>query len=83
MSINSFEMLQTYAKSKFAGLLIAFEMARLFENKCGPISVALHPGVVRTSLSRHSNIFKRILFNLALRIFGKSPYQGAQTVCFN
>lgn len=79
MGEQSWDSMMNYSKSKMAGLMLAFEFGRRLAGT-GAVSVALHPGVVRTGLSRHTNPFMRYIFHFVLGFFGKSPWQGCQTV---
>ena len=79
---------KSYNQSKLANLLFTKELARLeTELGTGVTANCLHPGVVRTELSRYKNesiaarIF-HIVFNVILAPFIKDPKSGAQTTIF-
>ncbi|XP_067099303.1 retinol dehydrogenase 14-like [Osmerus mordax] len=79
-SDNSYDKALAYGRSKLANLLFTCELAcRLKET--GVTVNALTPGLVRTNLGRHVSIplLAKPLFNMASRVFFKSPEQGAQT----
>ncbi|KAI0730702.1 NAD(P)-binding protein [Earliella scabrosa] len=54
-----------YSQSKLADVLVAFELARRYGDK-GIVSVALHPGILRTELTRHLNVVKRTLLDAVM-----------------
>ena len=51
---------ELYNQSKLADVLLAFELARRHGEQ-GIVTVALHPGILRTELTRHLNVVKRTL----------------------
>ena len=62
-----------YEQSKLACLMFALEFDRvLLAHKASTISLAAHPGGVRTDLQRHN-----LLFFIGARCFGMSPERGA------
>ena len=67
-----------YGQSKFANLLFAKELARRFAGTRRTAN-AVHPGVIRTDLSRHMSPLARALFGLAGPIVLKNVEQGAAT----
>jgi NAD(P)-dependent dehydrogenase (short-subunit alcohol dehydrogenase family) len=67
-----------YGQSKFANLLFAKELARLFQGTKKTAN-AVHPGVIRTNLSRHMNPVARVVFAAVGPLFLKSVAQGAAT----
>jgi WW domain-containing oxidoreductase len=66
-----------YGQSKFANLLFAKELARRF-NGTARTANAVHPGVIRTNLVRHSAL-AGVMMKLINPLFLKSPAQGAAT----
>lgn len=72
---------RAYAQSKLANVLHARELARRLEGT-GVTAVSVHPGWVRTNLSRHSmpmwvqNIFLRPVLSVMGMI---EPWEGTQT----
>ncbi len=67
-----------YGQSKFANLVFAKELARKFQGT-NKLSFAVHPGVIKTNLSRHFNPILNLLYSLTEPIFLKSIPQGAAT----
>ncbi|KAI0704511.1 NAD(P)-binding protein [Cerioporus squamosus] len=49
---------ELYNQSKLADVLVAFELARRYGEQ-GIVTVALHPGILKTDLMRHINAVKR------------------------
>lgn len=68
---------RAYNNSKLAQILFTKELAKRLQNT-GITVNALHPGVVRTNLSKHLSLSIKILFKVAYIMF-KSPKSGAQT----
>ena len=79
-SDNSYDKALAYGRSKLANLLFTSELACKLK-ETGVTVNALTPGLVRTHLGRHVSIplLAKPLFNMASRVFFKSPEQGAQT----
>ncbi|XP_056643099.1 retinol dehydrogenase 12-like [Diorhabda sublineata] len=76
--------LHAYQQSKLANILFTKELAkRLSENNITGVNVyCLHPGIIRTELSRHLNsIFPGLtwIYDSFGAIFFKNSLQGAQT----
>ena len=67
-----------YGQSKLANLLFAKELARRFAGTRRTAN-AVHPGVIRTNLSRHMPGFASFVFGLAGPLVLKSVPQGAAT----
>jgi NAD(P)-dependent dehydrogenase (short-subunit alcohol dehydrogenase family) len=67
-----------YGQSKLANLLFAKELARRLAGTRRTAN-AVHPGVIRTNLSRHMPSFARLAFGLAGPLVLKSVPQGAAT----
>lgn len=70
--------LAVYADSKLANVLFTRELARRWAGT-GVTAVALHPGVVRTDLTRGLPAVVGWLYKVLGRPFVKSPEQGART----
>lgn len=70
-----------YGRSKFANLLFAKELNRKFKGS-KKVAIAVHPGVIKTNLSRHMNPAAQIGFGLISPLFLKSAAQGAATQCY-
>ncbi|BFM14429.1 SDR family NAD(P)-dependent oxidoreductase [Maricurvus nonylphenolicus] len=66
-----------YSQSKLANLLFSFELQRRLQNKGSKvISIACHPGIADTKLSRHmSGLFR--FFTPLVRLLCNTPLQGA------
>lgn len=79
-SEKSYNKYHAYSQSKLANILFARELSKLLEGT-GVTVNSLHPGVIRTELSRHINPFIRkfILQPFLAYPFFQSPYEGAQT----
>ena len=71
-----------YAQSKLANVLFTRELSKKLDNTDVTV-VAVHPGVVKTELSRHLSFTKSYLASFSLApivwLFFKNPRQGAQT----
>uniref|UniRef100_UPI00398ED46F retinol dehydrogenase 12-like isoform X2 n=1 Tax=Pristiophorus japonicus TaxID=55135 RepID=UPI00398ED46F len=79
-SEKNYNSMKAYAQSKLANIVFTRELARKLEGT-DVVVFSLHPGVVRTDLSRHLNVVAR--FGLAmLRPFTKSPSSGAETTVY-
>ncbi|XP_061112033.1 retinol-DH_like_SDR_c domain-containing protein [Conger conger] len=76
-----YDSLVSYRQSKLANVLFSRELARRTRGS-GVTSYSLHPGVIRTELSRHVElghpVLKTLLWVPALLLM-KTPWQGAQT----
>jgi len=78
---KSYVSMKAYSQSKLANVLFTKELARRIEGT-DTVTVSLHPGVVRTELSRYINSSLQLLVRLIYPIFcifTKTPEQGAQT----
>ncbi len=69
---------RAYGQSKMANLLFAKALARRFAGT-DRVAVALHPGVIKTKLSRHMGVVQNALFGLGGPLFLKTIEQGAAT----
>ncbi|XP_029173164.1 retinol dehydrogenase 11-like [Nylanderia fulva] len=82
---RSYSPMKAYAQSKLANILFTKELARrLKEAGINGINIySLHPGVIRTELSRHYSRTiipgARFFYRKIMRPFIKNPVQGAQT----
>ena len=82
MSEKRYELFSTYAQSKLANVLFTLELHRRLskKKKCRVATNCVHPGFVRTEVTRHMNAFLRIGNELATPIMltlQKTPPQGA------
>jgi retinol dehydrogenase-12 len=76
-----------YCHSKLANVMFAYELARRY-GKDGITAVSCNPGTVRTNIFNDAQS-RNIIYNLAykaiypfLKILGKDPEQGAQTMIY-
>jgi NAD(P)-dependent dehydrogenase (short-subunit alcohol dehydrogenase family) len=69
-----------YGQSKMANILFTRELARRFEGAAATAN-AVHPGAVKTELSRHMPGVARFFIGLIGSWVLKSPAQGAATSC--
>ena len=67
-----------YGQSKFANILFAKELARRFKGSKRTAN-AVHPGVIRTNLSRSMNPIAGLAFMIASPLVLKNTAQGAAT----
>ena len=72
---------RAYGQSKMANLLFAKQLAKVLEGT-GKTANAVHPGVIRTNLSRHMSSFVTVAFGALGGLFTKSIAQGAATQCY-
>jgi len=70
-----------YGQSKIANMYFAKELARRFKGTKKTAN-ALHPGVIRTNLSRNMNPAVGIVFGIIGPLVLKTIPQGAATQCF-
>jgi WW domain-containing oxidoreductase len=70
-----------YGQSKLANLLFAKELARRLAGT-GQTANAVHPGVIRTELSRSMSVLVRLALSIGTPLFLKSVAQGAATQCY-
>ena len=67
-----------YGQSKLSNLLFARELARRLEGT-NKTAYAIHPGVIKTNLTRHMSVAATVGMAIANPLFLKSPEQGAAT----
>ncbi|MBL4686554.1 MAG: SDR family oxidoreductase [Nannocystaceae bacterium] len=72
---------RNYGQSKLANLLFAVELARRFSGTKKTAN-ALHPGVIRTSLSRHMGWVSNAVYAATGVLYCKTVAQGAATTCY-
>ena len=77
MSEKQFHPQQVYAQSKTALIMFTFELAKRVKGT-GVTVNCLHPGVVRTNLTRHVTGIHKIIAAVT-RPFFLSPEKGAET----
>lgn len=80
-SENGYDRMKAYAQSKLACLMFAFELQRRLEKSghTNTVSVAAHPGIAMTDLSRNMPKFQYYLIKYTLAPFlAQSASKGAQ-----
>lgn len=82
---KSYNARHAYAQSKLANILFTNELAERLKGQ-GVTVYSLHPGVVATDLARHlDNVYFKgatWMVDHIMKIFIKSPKQGAQTTIY-
>lgn len=85
---KSYNPIKAYAQSKLCNVLFTKELAKRLEGT-GVVSFSLHPGVVRTELTRNLGAGLTFLVPLILKlagpvyaVFTKSSEEGAQTTIY-
>ncbi|XP_076887503.1 short-chain dehydrogenase TIC 32, chloroplastic-like [Bidens hawaiensis] len=79
---QSYNSSNAYGQAKLASILHAKELARRLKEEGADITVnVLHPGVIPTSLSRHSSFMSVFIYGL-FKYFQKTIPQGASTTCY-
>mmetsp|Transcript_23450 Transcript_23450/g.21327 ORF Transcript_23450/g.21327 Transcript_23450/m.21327 type:complete len:398 (-) Transcript_23450:24-1217(-) len=83
MSVNNYSLFGTYSQSKLANVMFTLELQRRLNAEGSKVTCnAVHPGIVRTEVTRHMNIFMRVaqmIVSPILILLQKSPLQGAST----
>ncbi|KAF3968615.1 hypothetical protein ACB098_04G134900 [Castanea mollissima] len=74
---------RAYAQSKLANILHAKEMARQLQARNARVTInAVHPGIVKTGITRaHKGFITDSIFFVASKLL-KSSSQGASTTCY-
>jgi NAD(P)-dependent dehydrogenase (short-subunit alcohol dehydrogenase family) len=72
---------KAYGQSKLANLLFAKELAKKLHGT-GKTANALHPGVIKTNLTRSMTSAVGVAFTIADPLFLKSTAEGAATQCY-
>ncbi len=70
-----------YGQSKLANLLMAVELTKRLQGDQATAN-AVHPGVIRTNLSRSTGGFFATLISVVARLFERTIAQGAATQCY-
>jgi len=84
---KKYDMDAAYYRSKLANVVFTKELQRRVADSNIKV-VSLHPGVVTTELTRYIDekwyfrIPNQVIFGPLLRVFGKTPLQGAQTTLY-
>ena len=71
---------RAYGQSKLANILFARALAKRLSG--GRTANAVHPGMVRTELDRHSGFLVRASYAVGRPLFVKSVEEGAATQCY-
>lgn len=81
MSENSYDLFVTYSQSKLANILFTIELQNRLTAKGSKVTCnAVHPGIVRTDVTRNMNALLRYgqaMISPLLYLIHKSPEQGA------
>ncbi|KAH7432093.1 hypothetical protein KP509_07G007800 [Ceratopteris richardii] len=74
----------SYAQSKLANILHVKELSRrLKEAGVNVTANSLHPGIVKTNITRdRGGIFTDVILAVASKFFMKTVHQGAATICY-
>lgn len=78
---NDYDPLHSYAHSKLANALFSLELSRRLSGS-NVSSNALHPGVIKTNITRNQAGIAQWLFGIYADLFNKSIPQGAATSVF-
>jgi NAD(P)-dependent dehydrogenase (short-subunit alcohol dehydrogenase family) len=74
---RSYDSLATYAQSKLANLMFAYELQRRLSGRGTTISVAAHPGLARTNLARNAPAPQRAFLKVLGPLLLQSAAMGA------
>ena len=81
MSVNYYEMFHTYCQSKLANILFTVELQKRLNQKGSRVTCnAVHPGIVRTDVTRHMSAFMQVgnwLATPVMKTLQKTPGEGA------
>ncbi|XP_076953213.1 short-chain dehydrogenase TIC 32, chloroplastic-like [Bidens hawaiensis] len=79
---KSYNSLYAYGQSKLANILHAKELARRLKEEGADVTInALHPGIIATDISRHSNFLSICIYGVFKHV-QKNVQQGASTTCY-
>lgn len=67
-----------YGSSKLAMCLFTIGLAEKLKGT-GVTVNSLHPGLVRTPIASHGSLVRKVVFNTAAYVKGKTAFEGAQT----
>eukprot|EP00250_Pteridium_aquilinum_P006961 c16776_g1_i1 orf=385-1401(-) len=81
---HSFVESMSYAQSKLANILHAKELARRLEEAGANVTAnSLHPGIVKTNITRdRGGLLTDVILTVASKFFMKTIPQGAATICY-
>ncbi|XP_048853867.1 dehydrogenase/reductase SDR family member 13-like [Brienomyrus brachyistius] len=74
----SWQFFQAYCNSKLCNVLFTRELARRLRGTTVSC-YSVHPGIVRTELSRHVSLWQKVFIEPVSRLFFLDPEEGAQT----
>ena len=72
---------KAYGRSKLANVLFTYELARRLEGT-GVTTNAVHPGLVASGFLATNNGLRGQVFNLFVKLIGRSSEKGARTVTY-
>ena len=72
---------KAYGRSKLANVMFTYELARRLEGT-GVTANALHPGLVASGFLATNNGVRGQVFNLFVRLIGRSSQKGARTITY-
>ncbi|XP_028251361.1 dehydrogenase/reductase SDR family member 13-like isoform X2 [Parambassis ranga] len=74
----SWQFFQAYCSSKLCNVLFTHELAKRLRGS-SVTCYSVHPGVVRTELSRHVSLWQKVFIEPVARLLFLDPETGAQT----
>nr|XP_046269813.1 dehydrogenase/reductase SDR family member 13-like [Scatophagus argus] len=74
----SWQFFQAYCNSKLCNVLFTHELAKRLKGT-NVTCYSVHPGVVRTELSRHVSLWQKVFIEPVARLLFLDPEAGAQT----
>lgn len=74
----SWQFFQAYCNSKLCNVLFTHELAKKLRGS-NVTCYSVHPGVVRTELSRHVSLWQKVFIEPVARLLFLDPEAGAQT----
>ncbi|XP_071400165.1 dehydrogenase/reductase SDR family member 13-like [Centroberyx affinis] len=75
---HSWQFFRAYCSSKLCNVLFTQELARRLEGSA-VTCYSVHPGIVRTELSRHVSLWQKVFIEPVARLLFLDPEAGAQT----
>ncbi|XP_022053571.1 dehydrogenase/reductase SDR family member 13-like [Acanthochromis polyacanthus] len=74
----SWQFFQAYCNSKLCNVLFTHELAKRLQGS-SVTCYSVHPGIVRTELSRHVSLWQKVFIEPVARLLFLDPEAGAQT----
>uniref|UniRef100_A0AAQ5YR96 Dehydrogenase/reductase (SDR family) member 13a, duplicate 3 n=1 Tax=Amphiprion ocellaris TaxID=80972 RepID=A0AAQ5YR96_AMPOC len=74
----SWQFFQAYCNSKLCNVLFTHELAKRLQGS-SVTCYSVHPGIVRTELSRHVSLWQKVFIEPLARLLFLDPEAGAQT----